>query len=147
MKNGNQIAPCQGNSYNNGGWNQPTISMPGLSLGSIVVGGLFFYALYRICSDAVKSVAMNYNKEVRRMDKNLQKLAPAKIEQLRKTAVKLNSMSKNALPKEVLAKISGGDIDDQSSCPVCGGDLCVAQDPETGRYAFYCFDCGFGGEG
>ena len=81
------------------------------------------------------------------MEKNFEKLDPAKIEQLRKTAVKLNSVSKDALPKEILAKVSGGNIEDESTCPVCGGDLCVAQDPETGCYAFFCFDCGFGGEG
>lgn len=72
MNNEKQFIPCQG--LGQGCGQMTTMSgAPVISFGAVVVGGLFFYALYRICKDAVTSVAMNYNKEVRHLKKDLEK--------------------------------------------------------------------------
>ena len=75
------------------------------------------------------------------MNNYLKKLSSEKIELLRKTSVKLDSASKSALPREILAKVSGGDNVSPDACPLCCGTMYIRQDPDTGRYFEYCPKC------
>ena len=76
------------------------------------------------------------------MNNYLKKLSSEKIELLRKTSVKLDSASKSALPREILAKVSGGDSIYPDTCPLCGGTMYIGQDPDTGKCDIYCAECG-----
>ena len=42
-----------------------------------------------------------------------EKLDPAKLEELLQSAVRLDSLSKNELPKELLAKVAGGSEEEE----------------------------------
>ena len=76
-----------------------------------------------------------------------EKLDPAKLEELLQSAVRLDSLSKNELPKELLAKVAGGSEEEEvyGICPRCGGTLYYIQYPDG--YYIFCRDCGYSVEG
>ena len=79
----------------------------------------------------------------------MNKLDPAAKEELMKSAVRLDSVSKDELPKELLAKVYGGSDEEvvYGICPKCGGILYYVAYPDGFGYTIFCRDCGYTSDG
>ena len=78
--------------------------------------------------------------------KDMSQIDDAKIEELKKTSLKLNSLSEKQLPEELLNRVSGGvgDYDEYTElygiCPYCGGETYFHRD-HYGSWEVVCFTC------
>lgn len=69
-------------------------------------------------------------------------LTPEQKEELMKSSVSLDSLSRRELPKEYLTQVSGGmddEEEEEDECPYCGGMIKVYYD--FGEWVFYCSSC------
>ena len=79
------------------------------------------------------------------MERVLNKINPALLEQLKKSSVLLNSESRRQLSPELLKKVSGGlTFSMEDTCRYCGGELYVWQSDVPGDYSegWFCGSCG-----
>ena len=70
-------------------------------------------------------------------------LSPEKVEELMKSAVRLDSASRHELPKEFLTQVSGGmgweDEEEDGECPYCGGPTYLYYN--NGEWVCFCKMC------